>query len=63
MQGILTIEIKNAIEKVYNVKVKDVSSLIVKGKTKRVRWNQPGKTVAWKKAIITLKKGFEIKLT
>ncbi|MBU2250934.1 MAG: 50S ribosomal protein L23, partial [Candidatus Omnitrophica bacterium] len=35
---------------------------IVKGKTKRVRSNQPGKTASWKKAIVTLREGFEIKL-
>ena len=56
-------EIKQAIEKIYNVKVDRISSLIVKGKTKRLRWNQPGKTTPWKKAIVTLKKGFEIKFT
>jgi large subunit ribosomal protein L23 len=56
-------QIKQAIEKIYNVKVQNVNSLIVKGKTKKVRWNQPGKTTAWKKAIITLREGFDIKLT
>ena len=57
------VEIKRAIEKIYNVKVEHVASAIVKGRTKRLRWNQPGKTTAWKKAIITLKEGNEIKLT
>ncbi|MFH1505177.1 MAG: 50S ribosomal protein L23 [Candidatus Omnitrophota bacterium] len=57
------IDIKRAVEKVYNVKVKETTSMIVKGKTKRMRQNQPGKTVAWKKAIVTLKEGSEIKLT
>lgn len=57
------IEIKHAVEKIYNVKVQNVASVIIKGKTKRLRWNQPGKTTAWKKAIVTLKKGFEIKMT
>ena len=56
------IDIKRAIEKIYNVKVKKVSSAVIKGKTKRVKWNQPGKTTSWKKAIITLKEGYEIKL-
>lgn len=54
-------EIKRAVESVYNVKVQNVNSLIMKGKTKRVRWNQPGRTTDWKKAIVTLKEGFEIK--
>lgn len=57
------IDIKRAVEKVYGVKVTSVSSMIVKGKTKRVRANQPGKTTSWKKAIVTLKEGQEIKLT
>lgn len=61
-RGANKIEIKRAIEKIYSVKVDKVASLIVKGKTKRIRMNQPGKTVAWKKAIVTLKKGQEIKL-
>lgn len=56
------IEIKKAVEKIYKVKVLKVNTLIMKGKTKRVRWNQPGKTSSWKKAIVTLKEGFEIKL-
>lgn len=55
------IEIRRAIEKVYNVKVDDVHSMVVKGKLKRIRWNQPGKKKDWKKAIVTLKEGFEIK--
>jgi len=29
---------------------------------KRIRGNQSGKTASWKKAVVTLKKGFEIKL-
>lgn len=56
------IDIKRAVEKVYNVKVSDVNCMIVKGKTKRVRW-QAGKTASWKKAIVTLKEGSEIKFT
>ncbi|MDD5194520.1 MAG: 50S ribosomal protein L23 [Candidatus Omnitrophica bacterium] len=57
------IDIKKAVEKVYNVKIDNVNSMTVKGKTKRVRWNKPGKTSSWKKAIVTLKEGFEIKIT
>jgi large subunit ribosomal protein L23 len=57
------IEIKRAIEKIYNVKVAKVASMVVKGRVKRLRWNQPGKTTDWKKAIVTLKPGFEIKFT
>lgn len=57
------VDIKRSVEKIYNVKVERVNSEIVKGKTRRIKWNQPGKTSSWKKAIVTLKKGFEIKLT
>jgi len=57
------IEIKNAVEKIYNVKVEKVNIMNVKGKTKRIRWNQEGKTPTWKKAIVTLKRGYEIKIT
>ena len=56
------IEIKRAIEKIHNVKVEKVATMIAKGKLKRIRANQPGRTVDWKKAIVTLKEGYEIKL-
>ena len=55
------IEIKKAVESVYKVKVSKVAAMMVKGKTKKVRWNQPGKTTSWKKAIVTLCEGFQIK--
>jgi len=57
------IQIKRAVEKIYNVKVEKVTTIVIKGKTKRLRWNQPGRTPDRKKAAVTLKKGFEIKLT
>lgn len=56
------IQIKRAIEKIYKVKVAKVAALTVKGKTKRLRFNQAGKTASWKKAVVTLKEGFEIKM-
>ena len=56
------IEIKRAIEKIYNVKVAKITSAIVKGKMKRIRANQSGKTNSWKKTIATLREGFEIKI-
>ena len=57
------VQIKRAVEKIYNVKVVKTSSLMVKGKLKKLRFNQAGKTASWKKAIVTLKEGFEIKIT
>ncbi len=48
------VEIKKAVETLFNVKVKGVRTLSVKGKEKRVGRNV-GKRPDWKKAIVTLK--------
>jgi len=56
------IEIKKAIEEIYNVKVMTVNTINVIGKLKKVRY-QTGYSSAWKKAIVTLKKGQKIELT
>ncbi|MDN3509730.1 MAG: 50S ribosomal protein L23 [Candidatus Jettenia sp. CY-1] len=55
------IQIKEAIEKFFNVKVDRVRTLVRKGKTKRVRFRL-GRTKDWKKAIVTLKEGNTIDL-
>lgn len=55
------IQIKKAVESIYNVKVQDVNTQVVPGKLKRVRY-QVGKTPDWKKAIVTLKPGQKIDL-
>ena len=47
------IQIRNAIEKVFNVKVKSVNTMNVKGKLRR-RGNTKGYTRSWKKAIVQL---------
>ena len=47
------VEIARAVEKIFEVKVLNVNTMIVKGKTKRVRY-QEGKTSDWKKAIVTI---------
>jgi large subunit ribosomal protein L23 len=47
------IEIRNAVEKLFGVKVKNVSTINVKGKPKRQGENQ-GKTSDWKKAIVSI---------
>jgi len=54
-------EIKQAVEKIFKVKVEKVNTLRVKGKFKRVR-GIPGKTPDTKKAIVTLKKGDKIEI-
>ncbi|MGR3310516.1 MAG: 50S ribosomal protein L23 [Candidatus Brocadiales bacterium] len=55
------IEIKDAIEKLFNVKVLTVRTMIVNGKKRRSR-NRVGKTSDWKKSIITLQEGNTIDL-
>jgi len=56
------IQIKEAVEEIYKVKVAKVNTAIVSGKLKRVRF-QAGKTADWKKAIVTLKQGHKIEVT
>jgi len=53
------IEIKKAIEVVFKVKVTAVNTVVVKGKTRRIR-GRVGKDPDFKKAIVTLKKGEKI---
>lgn len=55
------IQIKEAVENFFGVKVDDVRTLVRKGKRKRVRFKL-GRTKDWKKAIITLKEGNTIDL-
>jgi len=50
------IEIKEAVEKLFEVKVESVRIVKKKGKTRRVGRNI-GKTKDWKKAYVKLKKG------
>ena len=52
-------EIKAAVEQLWNVKVKSVSTLVVKGKTKRFGRGE-GKRSDWKKAYVALQEGFDI---
>ena len=47
------VEIANAVEKLFEVKVLNVNTISVKGKKKRVGYHQ-GKTSDWKKAIVTI---------
>lgn len=53
------IEIKNAVEKAFNVKVVDVNTMMCKGK-KRKRGRIEGKKPDTKKAIVTIAKGQSI---
>lgn len=56
------IDIKSAIENIYNVTVTGVNTMIVSGKPKRLRY-QAGMTPDWKKAIVTLKAGNKIEVS
>ena len=53
------IEIKKAIQSAFNVEVRNVRTMIVRGKIKR-RGRNIGKRPTWKKAIVTLSEGSEI---
>ncbi|BCR04044.1 50S ribosomal protein L23 [Desulfuromonas versatilis] len=53
------IEIKQAIEKAFDVKVKKINTSLVAGKTKRLGRNI-GKRSNWKKAYVTLAEGSDI---
>ena len=55
------IQIKQAVEEIYNVTVKKVNTINTLGKWKRVRYKE-GKTPDWKKAIVTLKQGDKIEI-
>jgi len=56
------IEIKKAVEEIYNVKVDAVNTVKMPGKRKRVR-REFGHTASWKKAIVTLSQGQKIDVT
>ncbi len=51
------IEIKRALEEIFEVKVKSVNTANFKGKMKRLGRFPEGKQPSWKKAIITLAEG------
>lgn len=53
------IEIKNAVESLYKVKVLEVNTLNMHGKKRRVRF-EIGKRPDWKKAVVTLRIGDRI---
>jgi large subunit ribosomal protein L23 len=53
------IDIKNAVEKLFDVKVTDVQTMVFRGKHKRIGKYQ-GMKSTWKKAIVTLKEGTDL---
>jgi large subunit ribosomal protein L23 len=55
------IEIANAIEKQFNVRVKDVRTMRYAGKEKRMG-RFTGRKASWKKAVVTLAEGDSIEI-
>ena len=55
------IEIKQAIEKIFKVKVDKVRTQVRKGKPRRVRF-KVGYQPDWKRAVVTLKEGQKIEM-
>jgi len=56
-------QIRHAVQDLFKVKVVDVSTMNVRGKDRRQRTSQAGRTSNWKKAVVTLKAGDKIVLT
>jgi large subunit ribosomal protein L23 len=52
--------IKQAVERLFGVKVTGVWTMNVRGKTRRVGRGEPGVRPRWKKAIVTLREGDKI---
>ena len=57
--GANKIQIKHAVESLFNVKVTDVNTLVQRGKPKRLG-RQELKRPNWKKAVVTLQEGDDI---
>lgn len=57
------VQIRRAVEELFKVKVVGIQTLNVRGKSRRQRTHQAGKSPDWKKAIVTLKAGDKIVLT
>ncbi len=60
-RGANKIEIRKAIETIFDVKVTQVQTMNVKGKARRIGWIR-GRTPAWRKAIVRLAEGNRIDL-
>src|SRR5579862_6949895 len=57
------VDVKRAVEQLFKVKVLHVNTMNVRGKARRERTMQYGRTPSWKKAVVTLKEGDKIELT
>ena len=56
------VDIKNAVQQLFKVKVLAVNTMHVRGKGRRQMTKQAGVTPRWKKAVVTLKPGDKIEL-
>lgn len=56
-------QIRQAVQELFKVKVVSVNTMNVHGKARRQRTHQAGKSPDWKKAVVTLKEGDKIVLT
>jgi large subunit ribosomal protein L23 len=59
--GANKVEIRQAVETLFDVKVNSVNTLRVSGKSRRRGW-RAGRTGDWKKAMVTLSEGYEIEV-
>lgn len=57
------LQIRQAVQELFKVTVLDVQTMNVRGKARRQRTHQAGRSADWKKAIVTLKAGDKIVLT
>jgi large subunit ribosomal protein L23 len=57
------VQIRQAVQELFKVKVVKVNTLNVRGKARRKRTAQAGRAPDWKKAIVTLQEGDKIILT
>jgi large subunit ribosomal protein L23 len=55
------VEIRQAVEKLFEVRVSSVNTARVRGKWRRRGWNA-GTTPAWKRAMVTLREGDTIEI-
>jgi large subunit ribosomal protein L23 len=58
-RGANKVQIKDAVQKLFNVKVTDVNTMLMRGKDRRMGRGY-AKMQNWKKAIVTLKEGDSI---
>lgn len=59
-RGANKMEIRQAVEKQFNVKVAEVNTMTRQGKAKRLRTQAYGQTAVWKRAVVTLEAGHSI---